>query len=179
MRKPGQNETTGRHAMPRELRALRENLDLGDWSPRGRVLAYCFRLCDPSERRSKAAIQRELGIPHATAYRWEADYRFRDLMVQVHVAFNGLSYYEVFRKTLQQALDGNVQAQRLFFTLTGHLNRRGEAVQPPIRGEDEPSTAIDPVTGEPRAKIEAQILESLRLIRQRRLASEGQPEEQS
>lgn len=155
-------------------RQLRGRLDFGAWSPPGWVVALAFRLCDPTDRRTKTELYRELGVTRTTSWYWETMDEFKDLMSQIHAAFNGTAYYEVYAKTLKQALDGSIEAQKVFYQITGVLSKDGTASR---SGTDRRSAIvpdIDDFEGESRENVERYLFERLDLIRARRLALDEQ-----
>lgn len=155
---------------------LMQTLDLRGWDtpPPGWVLAYAFRLCDPLEKRTLGEIERELGIPRTTGYDLRQKDEFKDLMLQIHESIAGTAFMQVYRVTLGQALDGSIEAQKVFYQLCGKLGGRFSDTRGRQNEDDryisDGIDEVDDFRGESEETIEIFIAEQLDLIRKARIA---------
>lgn len=158
-------------------RAMEKSLDLSAWGDErvpGWILAYAFRLCDPNEDRHLKDIEAELHIGRTQGWKLRTDPRFKDIMLQLHELMLDTAFVQVFRRTTRQALDGNIEAEKLFYDVTGKRGTHKAPGRVPL-GADPPAmvgdeTDIDSFDGESEAYLEQLITEQLDLIRRRRLA---------
>ncbi len=96
------------------------------WRPKPKQVRLAHLLMNPDDHRSKQKKCDEVGVSFYTLWRWSKDPNFVEYMNSLVPLYVKAIRPEVWRTLAKDAtVPRNIEAQKLYFELTGELQRNG------------------------------------------------------